>query len=556
MNGKKAFTIADVLERPVFRCAKLVAGEQGTNRRVGWVHVLEITNVSPFVSRDDLILTTGLWLTRKGEEHAEYMEQLISSEAAGLCVELGTSIHEIPPEILELAERHHFPVIVFEQPVRFVEITQDIHSLLINRHHELLKDLERFSRQLQQETLRSTDMNALLRVLHKYTARQIIYMSSIDTNRFVPAVQPELAVRIADFYDHEVESSITADREGDLLFHLNESTAVLFQPVVCFGQVFSAVGLVLYGETATGEMSLLLDYTARAAATLVLRTQFLEDRLLRNQNELIQDVLNGRLPSEEQAQTRMGLRLLSKGQYLFWAGIIEVEHQDKDVSQVHKESINQDVLVLLRSLLKKETLHNQLMMKGSLCYILCAKEELTLRSAAQMKKVLTHTVQYIQKYAAGQLDKVRIHAGFGKVRYRITETDRSFEEAYQVIEVTRSIPAMKDRLFYDSIGIYQLLKAVPSIPFLQEFVQDHLGGLIVHDREHHMQLLDTLDAYFQCHGSKRDTAEMLYIHRQTLYNRMDKINEIVEGSLADPDKRRCLEMALLAYRMLQAENWF
>lgn len=126
MKGKKTFTIADVLERPVFRRAKLAAGEQGVNRRVGWVHVLEITNVSPFVSRHDLILTTGLWLIRKGEERAEYMEQLIRSEAAGLCVELGTSIYEIPPEILELAEQHHFPVIVFEQPVRFVEITQEI----------------------------------------------------------------------------------------------------------------------------------------------------------------------------------------------------------------------------------------------------------------------------------------------------------------------------------------------------------------------------------------------------------------------------------------------
>ncbi len=81
-----------------------------------------------------------------------------------------------------------------------------------------------------------------------------------------------------------------------------------------------------------------------------------------------------------------------------------------------------------------------------------------------------------------------------------------------------------------------------------------MGGLIAHDREHHMQLLDTLDAYFRCHGSKRDTAGILYIHRQTLYNRLDKINEIIGGNLADPDKRRCLEMALLAHRMLQAEK--
>jgi purine catabolism regulator len=554
MKGKELFTIADVLKRPVFHRARLAAGERGINRPVGWVHVLEITHISPFVSRNDLILTTGLWLKRYEEERIEYMKQLFSQGAAGLCVEYGTTIDSVPDEILEWAEEHDFPVIVFEQPVRFVEITQDIHSLLINRHHLLLQSLESFSRKLQQETLRSSDMSAILRLLHDYVSRPVVYVSSIDANRFVPAVDTELAERLGDIYEREVEGRINADRENHLLFQLSGHASVLFQPVVCFGQVFSAVGIILHGEQPVEAVPLLLDYTAKAAATLVLRTQFLEERLLRNQNELIQELMNGQIKSEEQAQTRMGLRLLAKGEYLFMAGIIEVESFGKESGQVRREAIHQDILVLLRSLLKKNNLHSLLMMKGNQCYLLCAKESITTRSLSNLRAVLSNIVQHLNRYTEEELGGVRIHAGFGKSRTRMLETDRSFHEAYQVIETARSVARMKGRLFYDDLGIYQLLKAVPSAPFLAAFVEDHLGALITYDQEHQMQLLNTLDMYFQCHGSKKDTADKLYIHRQTLYNRLAKISEIIGTDLLEPDKRHCLEMALLAHRMLQSEG--
>ncbi|WKL00204.1 PucR family transcriptional regulator ligand-binding domain-containing protein [Paenibacillus amylolyticus] len=144
MQNDRVFTIKDILARPVFSRAQLAAGKDGVNCQVGWVHVLEITNVSPFVSPHDLILSTGLWLQSE-EGREEYLLQLIGSEAAGLCVEFGTSIYGIPEELIELADRHQFPLIVFEQPVRFVEITQDIHSLLINHQHQLLKSLEAYS---------------------------------------------------------------------------------------------------------------------------------------------------------------------------------------------------------------------------------------------------------------------------------------------------------------------------------------------------------------------------------------------------------------------------
>ncbi|WKB35472.1 PucR family transcriptional regulator ligand-binding domain-containing protein [Terrilactibacillus sp. S3-3] len=167
MKREIPFCIKDVLERPLFHRAKLVAGKNGLNREVKWLHILEVTNAAPYVSKNDLILTTGIWLKRSVEEGLAYMQQIIDHETAGLCIEFGTTIDEIPDELIRLCDEHDFPIILFRQPVRFEEITQDIHSFLVNRHINVLRNLEGFSRKQQQLILQSSDIPAILRLLHK-----------------------------------------------------------------------------------------------------------------------------------------------------------------------------------------------------------------------------------------------------------------------------------------------------------------------------------------------------------------------------------------------------
>ncbi|MBB6023157.1 purine catabolism regulator [Paenibacillus sp. JGP012] len=549
MRNDRVFTVRDILERPVFGRARLAAGQEGLDRQVGWVHVLEITNVSPFVSPHDLILSTGLWLQSEDGREA-YLMQLIQREAAGLCVEFGTSIDGIPEALIELANEHQFPLIVFEQPVRFVEITQDIHSLLINHQHQLLKSLETYSRELQQRTLQSTDMSAVLELLHMYASKPIVYISSMEAGSFVPGLAPEMEQAIYSWYSQEVEQLNLNDSATELWFHMDEEHALLCYPVVCFGQVFSAIGMVVHPATAVEYLKLLLDYTAKAAAALTLRTQFLEEKMVRSQNELIQDLMNGHIQQEEQARTRMGLRLLVKGQYWFAGGVLEIEHRMKGTGRERMEANHQDILVLLRSLLKKNHLTSLLMLKNNQIYLCCAKEESRTSSRQQLMQVLEGITQHIKRFAGTNLKQVEIHAGFGRLRNQLTPLKHSLQEAYQVIEVARSVKPMKHVHFYDRMGIYQMLKAMPP-SLLQSFAMDHLGVLMEHDRNHQLRLVETLHAYLSNFGSKRDAAAQLFVHRQTLYNRLEKLEELLGPDYMQQDKRLCLEMALLANAMIE-----
>jgi purine catabolism regulator len=298
-------------------------------------------------------------------------------------------------------------------------------------------------------------------------------------------------------------------------------------------------------------LTLLLDYTAKSLASLLLRMLFLEEKMLRDQNQLIQDILNHQIEDEEEARMRMGLRPPKQSEMWFAGGMIETEYGggDEEPDRDKVESDQQDLLVRLRALLKKYALHNLLMQKGRRIYVLCAREKPAKEGTpVSLQQTIRKIVERLQHPASGA-PVFRLHAGFGLVRNRMTDMHRSFKEAEQVLEVARSRAAVQDALFYDRIGVYRLLKAIPA-EALESFVQDQLGALIAYDQEHHLHLLQTLDMYLKCMGSKNDTAKALYIHRQTLYNRLDKLMEILGEDYLEPERRVCLEMALLALPLL------
>jgi purine catabolism regulator len=119
-------SVEEVLRRKCFQHAELLAGETGLHRMVKWAHIMEVTQIRKLLNGNELILSTGVGWKEEKEVFISFLEQLIESNASGLCIELGTYISTIPQEIIELANRHHFPLIVFNKEVRFLDITQDL----------------------------------------------------------------------------------------------------------------------------------------------------------------------------------------------------------------------------------------------------------------------------------------------------------------------------------------------------------------------------------------------------------------------------------------------
>jgi DNA-binding PucR family transcriptional regulator len=81
-----------------------------------------------------------------------------------------------------------------------------------------------------------------------------------------------------------------------------------------------------------------------------------------------------------------------------------------------------------------------------------------------------------------------------------------------------------------------------------------IGPLLQDEERNRADLLQTLEAFFQCHGNHTQTAEQLSVHRNTLFYRMNRIQEITRLDLNRPDVRLAVHLALKIHRLLTVET--
>src|SRR5690606_34507296 len=99
--------------------------------------------------------------------------------------------------------RRSFPIIVFHEVIRFVDITQDLHTALINRHHKMISELDRLSGRFIELSLTSNGILKILQELHEYFRREAIFVSDRPAPYFYPSEAKESEAALRTLVDAE-----------------------------------------------------------------------------------------------------------------------------------------------------------------------------------------------------------------------------------------------------------------------------------------------------------------------------------------------------------------
>ncbi|SCD95506.1 purine catabolism regulatory protein, partial [Streptomyces sp. di188] len=118
------------------------------------------------------------------------------------------------------------------------------------------------------------------------------------------------------------------------------------------------------------------------------------------------------------------------------------------------------------------------------------------------------------------------------------------------VETATAAQGLPERPWYDArrLDIDLLLWRLRDHPDLADFVRRAIGPVLDHDRRSRPALLPTLETYLAHAGRKAETARELHLNRQTLYNRLARIGELLGADLDDPQTVLTLSLALRARR--------
>ena len=81
-----------------------------------------------------------------------------------------------------------------------------------------------------------------------------------------------------------------------------------------------------------------------------------------------------------------------------------------------------------------------------------------------------------------------------------------------------------------------------------------IRSLVEYDHRNETNLVETLDCYFACNCNVSETAKALYIHRNTLIYRIDKIRSVLGRDLKDSEERLLLQLGLRIHQIRQTRE--
>ncbi|MGI5928254.1 PucR family transcriptional regulator [Pseudoflavonifractor sp.] len=160
------------------------------------------------------------------------------------------------------------------------------------------------------------------------------------------------------------------------------------------------------------------------------------------------------------------------------------------------------------------------------------------------ERQLRQALREIQRRAAEAYHSLRVCFGAGNI-YRTPELfARSCQEAAKSL----SLCGEESVTFFSDLGIFQLLMELPDQRRVREYAAEQLAPLLEYDAKYKKNLLRTLEIYLQTNCSCKKTAEIMYLHRNTLTYQIDKIRSLLGVSLEEAEVRNHFYNCLKLYR--------
>ena len=116
----------------------------------------------------------------------------------------------------------------------------------------------------------------------------------------------------------------------------------------------------------------------------------------------------------------------------------------------------------------------------------------------------------------------QVHVAYGTVVNELKEVSRSYKEAKMALDVGKIFFSNKNVVAYSKLGIGRLIYQLP-IPLCRMFIKEIFDGKSPDEFDD--ETLTTINKFFENSLNVSETSRQLYIHRNTLVYRLDKLQK-------------------------------
>lgn len=564
-------TVKQFVQLAPFNEMEIVAGHAGLDNIISSVNIMDNPDALDWFSVGELLLTSGYFFKDSMELQDQMMRKLDVLNCPALCIKPHRYFGTIPENMIALSNELGLPLIKLPYGLSFSKIMSRLMEELSDKFDSLNKESLDIHTQFFNISLHGGGLQQISLTLAKLCKSSVLLL---DRNWALLhwTNNPDRPHQLADWislekneipFSEEFIQSFPPEFEKlqkpiVRLFSIDENKQEFQCTVLSVYFQSKHYGFIVLWEPSDklNEHSYIaLENGAMAFSLERIRNDEVERARNRIRRDFLDELLLGKITSKETLSNLADLHgiNLDLNYTAIVFPIVFLEHRkEKDlVLRNQLENVTMKQLLNYFDHLATETKESEIIFSRKKHIIVL------VGSKTNMK------VTYLKKYAEFILKKVEsaiptisATASIGKTVTHISQINESFHQAQETMRLSENSLSTKENKiahFDDFIVQYFLVNNIKKEE-MNHYFQQTLGILFQYDRKNQSELMETLESLITYRFNIAESARALFIHRNTLLYRMEKIESILEIDLKDAEEVLKLQLALKIYQLLDLKN--
>lgn len=556
------FTVADMLEAELLGSVRLLGGGQGLHNEIMGATIIEAPDIVKFISGGE-VLMTGFYAFRScgAEEFQGYIEELSEKRVSAVIIKRKQQVERLEEKLrilTEYGEAYAVPVLEVSVSISFRDILRLIMERLFNDEVRRLKYFKTTHDNFTALSLsfRSAENGTqqILDVLERLAGNPVsLFNQNMDCLASTKSSPHKLVIsgqaeeyhpRFYSNYTYLTQKISLKDEEGQY----TEQYIVKFR--VMYNRKMYLV-LTVSGDNFHELDDIAIENAVTALRQELFRQNSIEELEEKFQNDIMNNILNGKLHSRQEIEKDIGfLGISMDADYR----VLILKLWNEETCEFEKLSEELQYFSILRDAAAKE--FRDVRIRNDVDKVTVIQQVKRGQKQEEYRRELTAAVDRIQKRISRKKGELLVRVGVGKEVEGVLNISDSFKEAGESLEFIGILGEpggshTSQIMFFADMGIFKLLCKLETKEELSEYIPESLQRLLDYKKQQKKDLILTLNTYLDRNQNLTRTAQELFIHYKTAAYRMDRITEITGIDFDNPNEVLAVRIGLIVHKMLQ-----
>lgn len=533
-------TVREVLNSEFFKDFKVIAGHRGLDNQIQGLTVMDAPDGYKWTKGREFVISSGYMFASNPDCFEEYMKSAEIKRNAAFGIKIGRFVKQLSPETIKFFDENNVPLIDIPSQYAWMEIFNALNVLVMN------KNIAKFNI----GKINSVNFSDLT-----YQVRKInTILTAIESEMNFPAMLYDLVNEKA-YYSSSKFKDLSKDLKTEDFWNpsFNFSKEILCDNLKMvryrffdgqYEKPYSWITIPINVAEKTRayfvvmEATGVIDYFDQFAIRIgFVQLQAMYEQILVAQNigdkgfsSFINNIATGKLSDRESILNKayeLNIDINNK----YYIVIMEQKNHDITLSG-HKDIIMNNF--------RRSFRYNECRMsfvEDNKCILLYKIDE-NQSHVQEIDSLYKKTINFSKRIEL-DLEKAQLIFGFSDILGDIYESERNYRRCLKALQIGPHLYPHCNLWIYSQLGAFAWID-IKEDEF--EIMKRDIKALYESDVKD--ELIETLKTYIEHKMNFSLTAEKLFLHINTVRNRIEKISNLIDVDLNDTTSRMKVELLL------------